>query len=362
MSKTSPTQILLDTDILSRATSRLLEDLGLPASAKQRALNTLAVEICDNPKRNWGYLTNYADGILEAARLAPPSTQANATPAPPACELDISYLTPQGDIRIQVHKMNPALFVVSLPGHVGVQYLSFSIVLADVFSLTRDDTRVHLLDLWRRLPEGLQEKMKPYALKQYAIFKASSRLAKTAAEQIAALPETISFDVEFADKPAPVVDLIVADNPRHEAVLERVLDYYLLHFLEHAWESDDQIEYTDLGYVYDDIAAHMPEPYLREIKALNRKLLTDSGHAPLIERRHAQADQAFEDHDFGAYVVEDKSGWEYVNDGRVMSRPVFFEDPTDPERDSLKGCFEIVFKKNSDKIIEVSATCNDVEI
>lgn len=362
MSKTSPTQILLDTAVLSRATSRLLEDLGLPASAKQRALNTLAAEICESPKRNWGYLTNYADGVLMAPGLTQAPARVDDSPKKSMMELSLAFPSPKGPITVKACNLYPAVFQITLPGDPGQRFLSFACVLKEALGLTGtlDDEEPHLL--WEKLPEDLQETLRDHALSEYQSFKMVSTLARAAKDAVSELPEGINFEFELGDEKAPVIDLIVAENPRHEAVLERVLDYYLLRHLGNPWTLESRIEYEGIHCVYDVVADHMPEVYLREIQALNAKLLAEIGGASIVDRRHAKADQAFEDHDFGAYTVEDASGWEYVNDGRSMTRPLFFEDPADPEKDSRKGYFTVVFEKNSDTIVEISAGIEGYEL
>ncbi len=355
MSKTSPTQILLDTAILSRATSRLLEDLGLPASAKQRALNTLAAEICDSPKRNWGYLVNQAGGTYAAPGLSPQQVQSSGAATKRPRRLDITCPAPFGDIRVKVDSMNPALFLVTLPGETSVQYLPFPVVLKQALSLTCESDPTPLVQLWRSLPRDLQASLRDYALDEYEIFKDTSELVDTAIDAISRLPEDIDFDMEMGDDKAPVLEVMKAGCPQHDAVQNRVLDIYLLTFLDNAWESEDRITYDGVSYIYDDIADHMRAPYVNEVKALNARIIAENGHTTLFYRRQRKADMAFEDYDFGANIVEDMSGWEYVNDAREMIRLVFFENRADPDQDSLKGSFTVLFEKNSDEIASVSA-------
>ena len=72
----------------------------------------------------------------------------------------------------------------------------------------------------------------------------------------------------------------------------------------------------------------------------------------LVESRHAAAEAKFEAFDFGANVVEDVEGWEYVNDGDEMTRTVYFENAEDPEADSQRGHFTVRFEAGTDAVAE----------
>ena len=66
----------------------------------------------------------------------------------------------------------------------------------------------------------------------------------------------------------------------------------------------------------------------------------------LDERRGQAAAQAFEQHDYGDWIVEETSGWEFIsNNGMAWERMVFVKHKTAPaESDTRTARFKIVFK------------------
>ena len=75
MATKAPTPILLDTDILSKIITDVLDEVGVAATRKSACLNRAAALIA-GPKHNWGYLTGLdlpfaAQTLSSAYRITP---------------------------------------------------------------------------------------------------------------------------------------------------------------------------------------------------------------------------------------------------------------------------------------------------
>jgi len=54
--------------------------------------------------------------------------------------------------------------------------------------------------------------------------------------------------------------------------------------------------------------------------------------------------KALEQYDFGDNVVGEMSGWEYEEPGVEFTRALFFGNSNDPDGDTMKGHFTVVFE------------------
>jgi len=84
----------------------------------------------------------------------------------------------------------------------------------------------------------------------------------------------------------------------------------------------------------------------------------------LGERRGAAADDEFANYDFGDWTVDEADGWEYTSeDGEVhWRRLVYFQNPENPDGDTMRGDFTVVFAEGSDAVLAAYAGVNGHDI
>lgn len=72
----------------------------------------------------------------------------------------------------------------------------------------------------------------------------------------------------------------------------------------------------------------------------------------LTTLRNEAAEQEWHNYDFGDSVVESANGWQYTTPGTEMTRVIFLENSENPEGDSVKAYFTVVFKDETSAQVE----------
>lgn len=63
----------------------------------------------------------------------------------------------------------------------------------------------------------------------------------------------------------------------------------------------------------------------------------------LADRRNSAADDELAAYDFWHETVIDADGWEHVTPGDRYERTIYFQNADNPEGDSVKGSFAVIF-------------------
>jgi len=84
----------------------------------------------------------------------------------------------------------------------------------------------------------------------------------------------------------------------------------------------------------------------------------------LGERRGVAADDEFANYDFEDWTVDETEGWERTTeDGETLwRRAVYFANPNDPEGDTVRGDFNVIFEEGSDAVLAAYAGVNGNDI
>ena len=69
----------------------------------------------------------------------------------------------------------------------------------------------------------------------------------------------------------------------------------------------------------------------------------------LTTLRNEAADREWLDYDFSDNVVEDTNGWQYTTPGTEMTRVIFLKNTENPDGDSVKANFTVVFKERGQR-------------
>jgi hypothetical protein len=103
----------------------------------------------------------------------------------------------------------------------------------------------------------------------------------------------------------------------------------------------------------EKLIARTGDEYLQGVMRSEIRTLRENLKSFAEERRVA-ADAALLKYDFAGMAVSEMSGWEYEQPGVEYTRTLFFVNPDEPEGDTLKGHFTVMFENHT------SATVLDI--
>lgn len=105
------------------------------------------------------------------------------------------------------------------------------------------------------------------------------------------------------------------------------------------WKGD--LTVTSLKAI-NKLRKYMNEQYKSEMEA-KRKL-------ELIDLREKVAQERFENDDLDGLQCEEQEGWE--TDGDTLLKKFYYENDENPEDGSKVATFAVVFKKDTDKVLD----------
>ena len=127
MSKATHTPILLDTSVLSKIVSDLLDELGAPSTKKSACLNRAAARI-SGPKHNWGFLTGH-DGQVTAQGVEQATPTLTSVP---------DFVIKGAEMALRENKMAPQNLVPNLAHALATAYLLQVPAACDVFTSEKE--------------------------------------------------------------------------------------------------------------------------------------------------------------------------------------------------------------------------------
>ncbi len=157
----------------------------------------------------------------------------------------------------------------------------------------------------------------------------------------------------------PDLDLLPIDPKDHREVDDTVRSHEtgdtLFDFL---W-----LELGDVGDAGPEDALRSLDQAIAELQKVRDHIASHDADVMLETLRREQAEKAFEVYDFRDAKIAAADGWQLTKPGREWTRTIYFENSVDPQADSIKGHFSVLFAGDTASVVEsAAAVCNGAEI